>query len=254
MNKKLIEKKANDFRQTIGFNSHSSMHLKSVLTKLNVITIFKPLGNGLSGMAVKLDSNDKDQFRFILVNSNNSLGKQHFTICHELYHLYIQENFRSRTCITGNFDKEDREEYYADWFAAFLLLPENGIESLIPDEEIGKNKITLNTILKIEHFFGSSRSALLVRLKQLNLISDDYAEKFKHSIKKNALLNGFLTNLYEEGNHNEYIGDYGSLATSLFQKGKLSESQYHQLLKDLLGHHSLGLFNSPENNNDEINN
>ena len=254
MNRRVLEKKANDFRQVVGISSHASMQLKSILTKLNIITVFKPLGDGLSGMAIKLEASPNHYFRFILVNSNNSLGKQHFTICHELYHLYIQEDFQSRTCITGKFDKEDKEEFYADWFAAFLLLPEIGIKSLIPDNEIGRNKMSLNTILKIEHYFGSSRSALLVRLQQLKLISDDYAEQFKSSIKNNALLKGYLTNLYEEGNHNQYVGDYGALASDLYTEGKLSENQYHQLLKDLIGPHSRNLFSSPEKDTDELNN
>lgn len=234
MNRDVLEKKANDFRQHIGVGAQAAMHLKSVLTKLNVITIFKPLGDNLSGMAVKLIDNG-DALRFILVNSNKSIGKQHFTICHELYHLYIQENFKSQTCITGMFDRNDKEEYNADWFAAFLLLPESGIKSLIPDNEIGKNKLKLNTILKIEHYFGASRAALLVRLQHLKLITTDYSERFKVSIKNNALINGYLTGLYEEGNHNQFIGDYGTIATGLFMDGKLSENQYHQLLKDLIG-------------------
>ena len=50
------------------------------------------------------------------------------------------------------------------------MLPEERILSLIPDKQLTKDKITIDTILKIEHYFRSSRSALLYRLKELNII------------------------------------------------------------------------------------
>jgi Zn-dependent peptidase ImmA (M78 family) len=224
MNKELLEKKANEFRKKLGLGSETTIRLKSILSQLNIITIFKPLGGGFSGMAIKI-KNDDEALKFILVNSNHPLGKQHFTICHELYHLFVQENFTARSCVTGKFNIQDREEYNADWFASFLLLPEAGIKSLIPDKELGKNKITIQTILKIEHFFGSSRAALLYRLSKLNLISQEFYDKHKVNVKQSARDNGYLTDLYEGGNHQEFIGNYGSLARELFDEGKLSESQ-----------------------------
>ncbi len=57
----------------------------------------------------------------MLINTTQSLGKQHFTIGHGLYHLFIQENFSSQTCQTGMFNKKEVEEYRADWFAAFCF-------------------------------------------------------------------------------------------------------------------------------------
>ncbi|MEW4923143.1 ImmA/IrrE family metallo-endopeptidase [Algibacter sp. 2305UL17-15] len=233
MNRELLEKKANEFRKKLGLGSETTIRLKSILSQLNIITIFKPLSGGFSGMAIKIAQTENEDLKFILVNSNHALGKQHFTICHELYHLYVQENFTARSCVTGKFNKNDREEYNADWFAAFLLLPEAGIKALIPDNELGKNKITIQTILKIEHFFGCSRAALLYRLLKLNLINQDFYNYYKVNVKISARENGYLTNLYESGNHQEFIGNYGSLARELFEEGKLSESQYYSLLFDL---------------------
>ncbi|WP_158839631.1 ImmA/IrrE family metallo-endopeptidase [Polaribacter sp. L3A8] len=233
MNKELLEKKANGFRKKLGLGSETTIRLKSILSQLNITTIFKPLGGGFSGMAIKIKQNNDESLRFILVNSNHPLGKQHFTICHELYHLFIQENFTARSCVTGKFDINDREEYNADWFASFLLLPEAGIKALIPDKELGKNKITIQTILKIEHFFGCSRAAILFRLFKLNLINQNFYNEHKANVKKSARENGYLTDLYESGNHQEFIGNYGSLARELFDEGKLSESQYLSLLHDL---------------------
>lgn len=232
MNHLVLEKKANDFRNSNGIGSNDSIRLKSLLYKLNVLTVFKPLSSTFSGMAIKVE-NGKEIKRFILVNSSKTLGNQHFTICHELYHLFIQEKFTSMVCTTGEFKRSDGEEYNADIFASYLLLPETGIKSLIPDEELGKDKITLKTILKIEQYFSCSRAALLYRLKHLEIISSHYSEPFYNNVKRGAVEKAYTTDLYESGNHNQVIGDYGTIAYDLYENEIISESHYFTLLHDL---------------------
>lgn len=233
MDELLLEKAAIQFRSDCGINNKDAIRLKSLLQKLNVITIFKPLSDNFSGMALKTEQNNLTS-RFILVNNCQSIGKQHFTICHELYHLYIQKKFVSRVCKTGLFDKKDKEEYNADIFASYLLLPTDGLIELIPDEELaGKSKISVGTIVYLEQFFSCSRRALLYRLKKMKLISDVQYDQYCINVKRSALENGFNVDLYEPGNHNVIIGNYGSIAKSLFDKDRISESHYYSLLSDL---------------------
>lgn len=230
MNELLLEKAAVAFRSENGLNNSDTIRLKSLLQKLNVITVFAPLSESFSGMALKANADNL----FMLVNSNQSLGKQHFTICHELYHLYVQTNFTSQVCNTGKFDKKaDINEYNADVFASYLLLPTEGLLENIPDEEISKKKISLKTILYIEHFYSCSRRALLYRLKNLKLISSPEYDAFTVNIQRGALENGYATDLYKNGNHKVVIGDYGTIAKQLFDKETVSESHYYSLLADL---------------------
>jgi Zn-dependent peptidase ImmA (M78 family) len=228
----IIEKKAYQFRRDNSFNDSDCIQIQNILYKLNVTTVFKPLRPGFSGMAIKITGEDEPQ-RFILVNSQHAVGKQHFTICHELYHLFIQENFSSIVCETGRFDNKSGEEYNADLFAAYLLLPENGIKALIPDIELSKNKITLKTILKIEQYFSCSRRALLHRLKQLNIIDSKVYSTFVQNITLGAWEHGYNVALYKPGNHDLVIGDYGTIAKELFDSEKISEAHYHSLLFDI---------------------
>jgi len=229
----LLEKDASLFRSEQGLNSNDPIRLKSLLQKANVISVFAPLTDNFSGMAVKAENGDTSN-RFILINSNQSLGKQHFTICHELYHLYVQPDFSGQVCITGRFDKKaDKNEYNADVFASYLLLPTDGLLELIPNEEISKKSISLRTVLFIENFYSCSRRALLYRLRNLGLISSAGYDVFTVHIKKGALENGYQTALYEPGNNNLVIGDYGSIAKQLFDKEKISQSHYYTLLTDL---------------------
>jgi len=226
----LLEKDAVAFRSNNGLNNADPIRLKSLLQKLNVITVFVPLSDNFSGMALKANTAN----RFMLVNSSQSLGKQHFTICHELYHLFIQKDFDSQVCSTGKFDKKaDKDEYNADVFASYLLLPTDGLVENIPNEEIERKKISLKTILYIEHFYSCSRRALLYRLKQLKLISSAEYDAFILNIQRGALENGYAVDLYKNGNHKVVIGDYGSIAKQLFDSETVSESHYYSLLADL---------------------
>jgi Zn-dependent peptidase ImmA (M78 family) len=228
MNINILEKKVKTFRNNAGLSDTDPIRFKSLLSKLNVITVFRNLSADFSGMALKVNED-----RFILINSSHSLGKQHFTICHELYHLYVQEEFTSMICNVGSFDSSMGEEYNADRFASILLMPESAIKEIIPDKELTKDKIQLNTILKLEHYFSCSRAALLYRLKSLDLITAKSYNEFSNNVKYNAVKYGYPINLYESGNHGLTIGNYGELTRSLYEKELISESHYISLMYDL---------------------
>src|SRR4030042_4182406 len=144
MNPSLLKYEAAKLRRQFGLNSIEPIRLKSLMLKEKILTVFKRLDNDFSGMAVK-----SSEEKFILINSNHSIGRQHFTICHELYHLYVDEEFSTHRCNTEVFDKSNKSEYYADIFASNFLLPEDGIIELIPTKEQKKDNINLSTLIKI---------------------------------------------------------------------------------------------------------
>lgn len=234
MIKEIIEKKSDAFRRKYGISEEAAFRTKSLLTKLDVLTVFRPLGQQFSGMAIKVKEGEQ-VFRFMLVNSQSTIGKQNFTICHELYHLYVQDNFEHQVCITGKFDKKaDKEEYNADLFAAYLLMPKEGILALIPEQELKKkDAISLSTVVRLEQYLSCSRSALLYRLKELDLISSSTYDFYATGVKHSALERGYGTSLYEPGNEGLVIGGYGEMAKALFDQEKISESHYHSLLMDI---------------------
>lgn len=225
-----LQKKANSFRERNGISGSEAIRLKSLLLKLNVLTLFRPLTESFSGMSLKIN----DNARFILVNSKHSIGRQHFTIAHELYHLYIQEKFEIHQCKTGLFDTKNKEEYNADYFASCLLMPESGIHEMIPDVELKKKKISLQTVIKLEQYFSVSHSSMLVRLKMLDLLDTKTLEYFKtFKPTETAQQYGYDTSLYKEGNHNIIVGDYGEKAKLLFDLEKISEGHYLELMQQI---------------------
>lgn len=188
------------------------------------------MGDNFSGMAIK-DSN----VNFMLVNSGDIRARQHFTICHELYHLFVQEKFEYQICKVGLFDKKDQDEFYADWFSSYLLMPEDGIFELLPKEEMGFNKISINTIVKMEQYFGVSRTALLNRLMFIDMISKSKVIQLKEpgTIKRSAMMMGYTEHLYESSNEGKVIGDYGARTKKLYDKEQISETDYYGLMRDI---------------------
>jgi Zn-dependent peptidase ImmA (M78 family) len=224
-----LQKQASLFRSFCEIGPKDPIRFTSLLIKLNILSVFKPLSETFSGMSFDINEN-----KFILINSNHPLGRQNFTICHELYHLYIQKDFKTHKCNTGQFNKKDRSEYNADRFAAYLLMPTEGLLELIPDNELTrKNSITLPTILKTEQYFGGSRTALLYRLDSLDWIDINSYEKYKQNISKEAREYGYDISLYNPGNHGLVTGDYGTIAKKLFDSEQISESHYIQLMRDI---------------------
>ena len=69
----------------------------------------------------------------MLINSNQPLGRQHFTIAYELYHLFIEEKPIPHKCSPGY--NKNKVEQSADIFASSLLMLETGICQLIPEKE-----------------------------------------------------------------------------------------------------------------------
>lgn len=227
-NKYHLQRAASDFRLKNGIGSGEPMRMKNWLAKLGVFAMFRPLSDHFSGMAVRSENH-----RFVLINSNHRLSKQNFTVAHELFHLFIQDDFVSELSIAGKFDKKNKVEYEADWFAAYLLMPEESLLSLIPESELGKNKIRPSTLVQIEQYLGCSRKALLIRLDVMDLIDFKQYEAFTKGIIHSAELLGYDTTLYRPGNENLVVGDYGIRAKRLFDKGVISESHFISLMRDI---------------------
>ncbi len=220
----LVESQVSKFRQVTGLSDSEAVNLKSLLLKLNVLTIYRPLSDNFSGMSLK--SGDK---RFMLINSNHPKCRQHFTIAHELYHLYFDPNPTPHNCMDDG--KKNDKEQCADAFALMFLMPADGVRQMIPDNELMAGHISLASILRIEHYFSVSYSAVLNRLFDLGLINRNERDTFKeYPVKKTAREYGYDTALYEPVNKNLVIGDFGEKARKLFDNEKISEGHYLELL------------------------
>lgn len=224
-----IAYQADKFRHDQGLNNREPINCKGLLWKLNILTVYKPLSANFSGMCLK-----KDDMRFMLINAENPRGRQHYTIAHELYHLYVQTGFTPHICNldTSNSDINERK---ADAFAANLLMPESGLRNMIPEQELKDKSLSIPTILKLEQVYAVSHAALLIRLNFLGfLTAEQYNFLSALKIKQIAREYGFGLDIYQKGNEGVVIGDYGIRAKELFSQSKISESHYYELM-DAIG-------------------
>ena len=224
-----IENLARKFRTEQGFSVSEAINMKSLLRKLNILTLYRPLSEHFYGISLKSSQGSN----FLLVNSNNTIGRQHYTIAHELYHLFYEETLTPHICNEEPAGK-NVSEYNADAFAAAFLMPRDGLLQFISGENIKKQNIPLALIIKMEQYFSVSRKSLLLRLKSLNLISQAIFDALdKIPVKESARQHGYDTSLYEQGNANLVIGDFGEKARTLYEKSIISEGHYIELLNSI---------------------
>lgn len=228
-----LELLALKFRQEQGVKFDEPVSIHQMLRNKNVVASFQPLSEGFEGMAIKIPNKEQEARLFMLVNTSSVYSRQRFTACHELYHLLYQENF----CVSYDTDndngKKSIEEQFADYFARCLLLPRDGVLSLIPEEERRRDAISLATILKIEQNFRCSRACLLYKLKEMDFISDAVYGALQHDVIRGAAEYGYPTSLYKPTYSKELLGDYNVKARQLYDLGKISQAKYFGLLYDM---------------------
>lgn len=180
------EKRAREFRESIELSLGERIHLKSLLQRLSILTLFRPMSNNFSGLACK--SNDS---KFMLINSNMIIGRQYFTIAHELFHLYCEEKLVLHMC-NPIYGRRTVSEKSADTFAAAFLMPESGISKHLLNEDGSKKKISLSTIIMLEQYYEVSRKAMLYRLKALGHITQTQVADFDCNPMSSAQIYGYI--------------------------------------------------------------
>ena len=227
--KEAIEQLAQKMRAHAGLNPSEPIHTKTLLRKLGIMVIYRPLSEKSCGLSMR--SSDGCG-KFMLVNSNNSRGRQHFTICHELFHLYYDEDPKPHICGTPGMEK-DPAEINANAFASALLLPQAGVLELIPSEEIVNRHITIATMLRVEQLFGVSHQSLCYCLRHLRLLTE---EELQAHLEESTIIQdiateyGYDLSLYQPGNEGVVIGDFGEKARLLYEQERISEGHYVELL------------------------
>ena len=116
---------AQKFRIELGLSMFEPISTKTVLRKLGILTMYRPLSDNSFGISAKSESGKM----FMLVNCNSTRGRQHFTVAHELYHLFYDEKPVPHMC-GGSATGVEKD---ANLFASALLFFEHryNITSLI---------------------------------------------------------------------------------------------------------------------------
>jgi Zn-dependent peptidase ImmA (M78 family) len=218
-------KNASELRKMLGEDDRSQIDIFRLTQSIDNLTmIFYPMGESISGMCVKGDSNI-----IIAINSSMSYGRQRFTMAHELYHCYFDEEIDTVVC-SKEIDSNNDVEKEANIFASFFLAPPVSLS-----DEIKKIKppLDVSAVVKLEQFFGLSRQAMLIRLIDENELSPQKAASMRTNIISTAVSLGYDDTLYRPApEEKQYVtyGQYIKQAERLKELDMISEGKYEELL------------------------
>ena len=174
----VIEKNAENVRDECNVTDYGLKDIFEASEKLGYRTIRYPIGaEAFLGFALI-----KDSERIVFSNSSLILSREIFSVAHEIGHQRLHLSEQGRTLIKDDdFSDRDDLEVEANYFAACLLMPMDKVEKFIRLEL--KDKYIENwgglDIAKIQTVFNVSYDMALVRLKALNILSDNVIEKLK---------------------------------------------------------------------------
>lgn len=199
----------------------------------NLTMVFMDMGDKISGA-----SSEFEGYTTIFLNSQQTYGRQRFSLAHEVYHLLIEEHSdkeEDKQVITCMNNSNEKIEKQADEFASCLLLPHNALKYYEEFNGIEKNEDwTIEKIIDTEQYFQISHHALMWRLRNLNIISYEFYQKYKSSPVKKARKMGYNTKLYESytGKEETTDGMYIYLLNKLYDDDLISIEEKNRYLTD----------------------
>ncbi len=122
------------------------------------IKVFKlSLPGSVDGLSCRVRRGDGDDVRVVVCSTGKSLERERFTIAHELGHLVL------------DVAPTIREERACQRFAGAFLAP--GDELI---REVGRRRLNFGfgELIEIKHMFGISAAALVMRMRDLGIITE----------------------------------------------------------------------------------
>lgn len=222
-----LSREANLFRKEMGEDAYSPIDIFAMALRIkDTTTVFAELGKNISGIFCRTTKSN-----IIIINSEMTLGRQRFSMAHELYHWKYDKEAKTIVCATTG-SRDNLNERKADIFAANLLMPRDGLFMYVEELKAGGEHLSLADVIKLEQYFQVSHSAMLIRLKDEKLItSSEYAQYCDRGLAKAEMITEDLS-LYRKTGENKTKGYYLKKAKALYDEGKIGDSKYAELLKD----------------------
>nr|WP_304049388.1 ImmA/IrrE family metallo-endopeptidase [Methanobrevibacter gottschalkii] len=216
---------AQSLRYDWGIEGFACVNLRSLIqtNMKNLTVLWFPMKTNISGCCSKTDEDN-----IIFVNTNHTIGRQNFTLAHELYHLLYDDIGEFVVC---GVNTNSESEKNANDFASALLMPDSALYWFK-----NKNNIddwSLEDVIKCEQYFQVSNSAMLMRLKNLNWINDDQFEEYGSDIIRQANRLGYDTSLYKPSLENQKyssIGELIRLTEKAFDDKKITGGKRREIL------------------------
>lgn len=227
-----LSNKASNLRKRLGEDGESPVDIFKLVQKIeNFTLVFYPLGTNISGVCYKGETSN-----VIVINSDMSVGRQRFSLAHELYHLYFDDstvNVVSPTMI-GSGDENEKK---ADQFASYFLIPSSSLYDMVEDikENENRKELTIEDVIRIEQYYGVSYKAMIYRLLNEGYLKSEQTKDMEIGIIETAAKLGYDITLYRPSPGNKksiVLGSYITLSEKLLEKEIISQGKYESLLLD----------------------
>ena len=233
INYALLMTQAAMLRRELGEDSSSPIDIFSMAQSVEGLTIvYYPFGENLSGMCIKSQQGNN----LIAINSVMTLGRQRFSMAHELYHLRFDDNMIS-VCAKKMNSGHDIEKS-ADLFASYFLMPDAALMEMAR-KQADKNEskqLTLGDLIRIEQYFGVSHQAAVYRLMHTPYLGTESGNVFlTEAVRSKAEALGYSSALYKplpEANQHMTYGNYIHQVEEALERGLISNGKYEELLMD----------------------
>lgn len=111
----------------------------------------------------------------IFVNLDTTLGRQWFTLAHELAHALFHS--RERTAVVSRIDRVDERERFANRFAGEFLVPAEALRGVMERLRVPRRIRDPEWIIRLQRHFHVSYAMMIVRLHQIGAVErGDYEE------------------------------------------------------------------------------
>lgn len=230
INKMDLSNKAALLRKKLGVDAASPVDIFHLVQSIDNLTlIFYPLGVNISGVCYK-----GKKSKAIAINSDMSIGRQRYSLAHELYHLFYDEAENNSVSLVL-IGKGDENEKMADQFASYFLVPQISLFEFVQKikKDRNRNKLTVEDVVKIEQYYGVSHKAMLYRLLDEGEIKNGSLKNMESGIVELAQRLGYDKSLYLPSPENKkklVLGYYIEKTRELLDKDYISEGKYEELL------------------------
>jgi len=185
-----LSTKAQELREKLGEDANSPIEIFSLVNQIEGLTlVFYPLGDNISGMCVR-----DEKIRLIAINSTMSYGRQRYSLAHELYHLYYDNQSGFNVC-SKRLDPKNESEKKADQFASYFIAPYKSLKELIK-KFAGDALLSIEQVIALEQYFGMSHLAMLWRLVSEDNRYSEVFEEYSHGVISVARSLGYNDKLY----------------------------------------------------------
>ena len=174
-----IRRKAEEVRKLVGLGTGPIVDLDPVCEILGITVYRAHLGTDLRKVPSGAFLNHPEIGFSILVNLGMTPGRRRFTVAHEMAHALYHSHETNRVVSRGR----NPLETFADTFAGEFLMPREGVRRFM--EKVGMDPRINDPAdaIRIQRYFRVSWPTALVRLKQMNSITQATARRFEESVR-----------------------------------------------------------------------